>query len=132
MKITGDLVQSRLHTVVELLGKENLGFSKEDIGLHSIRAGGAMDMFLSGVCKIIIQRVGRWSSFAFLEYIWEQVDCFTIGVSEKMLEHKDFFHLNEKESTKILHKSNLTLKNKDGPDKIPFDIRFSNLVLNKT
>ena len=132
IKITGDLVRSKLRSVVELMGEENLGFTKNDIGLHSIRAGGAMAMFLSGVCEIIIQRVGRWSSFAFLEYIREQVDCFTVGVSEKMLEHQDFFHLNEKESSKILRKTNLHPRNDDGPDEIPFDIRFSNMVLNKT
>ena len=43
-----------------------------------------MAMFLSGVSEIIIQRVGRWTSLAFLEYIREQVDAFTIGVSQKM------------------------------------------------
>ena len=63
--ISSDLARAKLRTVVGLIGKENLGFSKDEIGLHSIRAGGAMAMFLSGVCEIIIQRVGRWSSFCF-------------------------------------------------------------------
>ena len=60
------------------------------MGLHSIRAGGAMAMFLSGVNEIIIQRVGRWASLAFLEYIREQVESFTIGVLQKMLENENF------------------------------------------
>ena len=88
-------------------------------------------MFLSGVCKIIIQRVGRWSSFAFLEYICDQVDCFTAGVSQKMLEHEDFHHLNENDGIEILKKTRLAPKMKDGVDNIPFDVCFSNLVLNK-
>ena len=65
------------------IGQNQLGFSKEDIGLHSIRSGGAMAIFLSGVSSIIIKRIGRWSSEAFLEYIREQIEKFTAGVSQK-------------------------------------------------
>ena len=56
------------------MGKETLGFTKDDVGLHFIRWEGAMAMFLSGVSTIIIQRVGRWESDAFMEYIREQVN----------------------------------------------------------
>jgi len=63
---------------VILIGKEVLGFTELEIGLHSIRSGGAMAMFLSGVSMIIIQRVGRWRSDAFLEYIRDQVESFTL------------------------------------------------------
>ena len=52
-------------------------------------------MFLSGVSEIVIQRVGRWESFAFLEYVREQVENFTYGVSTKMLKNEKFYHLNE-------------------------------------
>ena len=64
-------VLPRLRAVVELIGKSKLGFSEDDIGLHSLRSGGAMAMFLSGVPTIVIMRIGRWSSEAFLEYIRE-------------------------------------------------------------
>ena len=47
-------------------------------------------MFLSGVPTIIIMRIGRWSSEAFLEYIREQVEQFTLGVSTKMLQFENF------------------------------------------
>ena len=67
-----------------------LGFTKDEIGLHSVRSGGAMAMFLSGVATIIIMRIGRWSSEAFLEYIREQVEQFTMGVSKKMLQFENF------------------------------------------
>ena len=49
-----------------------------------------MAMFLSGVTTIIIMRIGRWSSEAFLEYIREQVEQFTLGVSKKMLQFENF------------------------------------------
>ena len=47
-------------------------------------------MFLSGVPTIIIMRIGRWSSEAFLEYIREQVEQFTLGVSKRMLQFENF------------------------------------------
>ena len=87
---------SRIRSVVELIGENELGFTRNDVGLHSIRSGGAMAMFLSGVSEIIIQRIGRWESFAFLEYIREQVENFTYGVSKKMLDNEIFHHINEK------------------------------------
>ena len=55
-----------------------------------------MAMFLSGVSEIIIQRIGRWERFAFLDYIREQVESFTFGVSTKMLKNEKFYHINEK------------------------------------
>ena len=86
----------KIKGIVEVIGEKELGFTKDDVGLHSIRSGGAMAMFLSGVSEIIIQRVGRWESFAFLEYIREQVETFTYGVSTRMLKNEKFYHLNEK------------------------------------
>ena len=58
-------VLPRLRATVGIIGNEKLGFSEDDIGLHSLRAGGAMAMFLSGVPTITIMRIGRWSSEAF-------------------------------------------------------------------
>ena len=82
--LTSNYARSRLRAIVSLLGEEELGFTKDDIGLHSIRSDGAMAMFLSGTSVIIIQRVGRWSSEAFLEYIREQVESFTLDVSKNV------------------------------------------------
>ena len=45
----------RLRATVGIIGNEKLGFSEDDIGLHSLRAGGAMAMFLSGVPTITIE-----------------------------------------------------------------------------
>ena len=95
-EMTSATIRSRLRHIVCVIGENVLGFSKDEIGLHSIRSGGAMAMFLSGVSEIIIQRVGRWESNAFMEYIREQVETFTYGVSKKMLSHEKFYHLNNK------------------------------------
>ena len=93
--IDSNHVRSRIRGIVELIGEQALGFTKDDVGLHSIRSGGAMAMFLSGVSEIVIQRIGRWESFAFLDYIREQVENFTYGVSTRMLENEEFHHLNK-------------------------------------
>ena len=87
-------VLPRLRAIVELIGKKKLGFTNNDVGLHSIRSRGTMTMFLSGVSVIMIKRIGRWNSEAFLEYIREQVENFTHGVSMKMLMYENFHTIN--------------------------------------
>ena len=89
---------SRKKSIVELMGENKLGFTRDDIGLHSIRSrGGGRAVFLPGVSEIIIERKGRWESFALLKYnIIEQVVTFTYGVSSSMLDNERFHHINEK------------------------------------
>jgi hypothetical protein len=130
--LRADHVRSRLRAIVELIGEENLGFRKEEIGLHSIRSGGAMAMFLSGTSVIIIMRVGRWSSEAFLEYIRDQVETFTLDVSKNMLQVEEFFNLNvHAKSKNTVHDENeKETISEDGPDSVPFSIRFNRLALN--
>ena len=130
--IKSDQVRAKLRAIVELLGMEELGFSKDDIGLHSIRSGGAMAMFLSGTAVIIIMRIGRWSSEAFLEYIREQVESFTVGVSQRMLQYEAFFNLNtndptETETDEMEEPPTPNIEN--GHDSVPFRVRFNRLAL---
>ena len=87
-------VLPRLRAKVVIIGIEKLGFSEDDVGLHSLRVGCTMAMFLSGVPTIIIMRIGRWNTEIFLEYIREQVECFTFGVSKKMIRFEHFHTLN--------------------------------------
>ena len=56
-----------------------------------------MAMFLAGISTVILRRIGRWNSEAFLEYIREQVESFTYGVAQRMLSFKHFFTLNHSE-----------------------------------
>ena len=129
--LTSYIIRSHLRAAVEVIGEGVLGFTKDDIGLHSVRSGGAMAMFLSGVSEIIIKRVGRWSSEAFLEYIREQVDSFTVGVSQKMLENENFHHLNDEEfDSKEEDETKENSLNSDGMvQHIPFVIHYSKSVL---
>ena len=131
--INSSQVLSRLRTIVNIIGEATLGFTESDIGLHSIRSGGAMAMFLSGISTIIIQRVGRWSSEAFLEYIREQVENFTHGVSQKMLNFEHFQTLNENEIPNKDELAEIFVEDKgDGsePICIEHELEFNKLSLN--
>jgi hypothetical protein len=60
------------------------GYTLDCISLHSLRAGGAMAMKLSGASDSTIMRVGRWSSLTYLTYIHSQIGALTAGVAWKM------------------------------------------------
>ena len=92
--LRADHVRSKLRTIVVLVEEDVLGFKKYDIGLHSILEGGAMAMFLSGTSVIVIIGVGRWSREAFLQNTRERIECFTFGVSQRMLKFEAFFNLS--------------------------------------
>ena len=89
--------RAKLRDILDIIGQNTLGFTKEDVGLHSIRSGGAMAMFLFGVSTLIIQRIERWESDAFMEYIREQVESFTTGVSTKMIQNELFSHITKED-----------------------------------
>jgi hypothetical protein len=88
-----DLMIIKLRAAVVHLGESALGYSPADIGTHSIRSGAAMALVLSGHAAWRIMLCGRWKSSAFLVYIREQVQGFSRGVSQRMTENPDFFHV---------------------------------------
>ncbi len=75
---------NHMKDVIAAIGKDVLHIKKLEIGMHSIRSGAAMAMFLSdcSVCQIMM--IGRWSSDAFLRYIRKQVEQFSYNVSKRM------------------------------------------------
>jgi hypothetical protein len=90
-QLTSKTALLRLRAAVQCIGKDILGFGPEDIGLHSLRSGAAMAMYLAGVPVYTIMLIGRWSSDAFLRYIRKQVQEFSAGVSQRMVMSRDFF-----------------------------------------
>jgi hypothetical protein len=126
--IQADHARTWLRSVADLVGEARLGFTKDEIGLHSIRSGGAMAMFMSGISTIIIQRVGRWSSEAFLEYIRDQIESFTSGVSQKMIEVHHFHHLGAPPLPQSKLTEEVIPHNENGPDQVPL-VSFSVLAL---
>lgn len=77
--------------VAATLGKETLGFSAIQIGLHSACSGATMAMFFAGVPVFAIMLLCRWSSDAFLRYIWKQVKGFSSGIGTNMIQNEEFF-----------------------------------------
>ncbi len=60
------------------------GYTLDRISLHSLRAGGAMAMKLSGASDSTIMRVGRWTPLTYLTYIHTQIGALTAGVAWRM------------------------------------------------
>ena len=90
-QISSTTARTKLRAAAAAIGEKRLGFTKDEIGTHSIRSGAAMAMYLDGVPTFSIMMIGRWSSDAFLRYIRKQVEQFTHNVSRRMLRHSSFF-----------------------------------------
>ena len=83
-----DMLTQIRHTVNNM---SNLGFTGSDVGTHSIRSSLAMSLYLAKRPITTIRLLGRWSSDAFLLYIWTQVQDFPKGVSTDMVANDPFF-----------------------------------------
>jgi len=66
------------------VGLKNSRFERSDVGSHSLRAGGAMALYLNSHTTLEIQRAGRWTSATFLEYIHSQLSATTRGLAQSM------------------------------------------------
>ncbi len=60
------------------------GYTLTRISSHSLRAGGAMAMKLSGASDSTIMHVGRWTSLTYLTYIHTQMGALTASVAWNM------------------------------------------------
>jgi len=83
-QVRGSDIVGLVKDAVRLNPDECNGFIIDNIGSHSLRAGGAMAMFLSKRDTIAIQKAGRWTSTTFLDYIHNQIDVVTRGLSQSM------------------------------------------------
>jgi hypothetical protein len=93
-KFEGKELLRRLRIAAATLGEDELGFTPDQVGLHSARSGAAMAMYLAGVPVYTIMLLGRWSSDAFLRYIRRQVKEFSRGISKKMITNERFFTIS--------------------------------------
>ena len=81
INVTAEMIADLCRDGVFTIGKTKLGICRSEIGTRSIRLGAAMAMYLAGVPVFSIILIGRWSSTAFLKYIWKQVQEFSQGTS---------------------------------------------------
>jgi len=63
---------------------QDTGIDPDLIGVHSLRAGGAMALKLHGYSDTTIKKFGRWSSLTFLEYIHNQIAHLSNRVAASM------------------------------------------------
>ena len=66
------------------------GYTLDRVSSHSLRAGGAMAMKLSGASDSTIMRIGRWTSLTYLTYIHSQIGALSAGVAWKMSQEFTF------------------------------------------
>ena len=51
-------------------------------------------MSLAGYSAKEIMKMGRWKSATFMEYIREELDCFSAGMSENMKKRFEFVNVS--------------------------------------
>ena len=73
-----------LRASASILKLEKQNIDPDLIGAHSLRAGGAMALRLHGYDDTTIQKMGRWTSNTFLQYIHTQIAHLSKDISEKM------------------------------------------------
>ena len=69
------------------------GIPIERVNTHSLRGGGANALSLSGYSDRQIQKMGRWKSATFMEYIREELGCFSEGMSTSMKQRFNFVNV---------------------------------------
>jgi hypothetical protein len=69
------------------------GIPIDRIDTHSLRSGGANALALNGYSDREIQKMGRWRSQTFKEYIREELNTFATGMSKKMKTKFNFVNI---------------------------------------
>ncbi len=94
-QVTSDHMINTLREAVVGIGEIKLGIKKENVGMHLIRLGAAMAMYLRECPVFMIMLIGRWSSDSFLHYIRKQVMEFSQNMAKRMLACQNFRHIPE-------------------------------------
>eukprot|EP00978_Attheya_sp_CCMP212_P027078 scaffold90284_cov45-Attheya_sp.AAC.2 len=80
--LRGDDIVKGVRLAVIALDLPKAGIKAEQVGSHSLRAGGAMAMKLNGSVRDTIPRkFGRWNSDTFLMYIHNQIAHLSAGLA---------------------------------------------------
>ena len=78
-----DMITS-IRTSVKDLKLDEAGIDPDIVGVHSLRAGGAMSLKLHGKSDTTIMKQGRWSGLTFLQYIHNQIGHLSKDLSTTM------------------------------------------------
>ena len=69
------------------------GIPEELVDTHSLRIGGANALALSGYSDREIQKMGRWRSQTFKDYVREQIASFSEGMAKNMKKKFNFVNV---------------------------------------
>jgi hypothetical protein len=75
-------VSGKLKMAASQLNYPERGIPIESVDTHSLRSGGANALHLAGYSDREIQKMGRWRSDTFKEYIRENLSVFSQGMSK--------------------------------------------------
>ena len=87
-----DMIKA-LRASVKRLQLHTSGIDPDLIGVHSLRAGGAMALKLNGADDTTIMKHGRWTSMTFLQYIHNQIAHLSKDLSRQMSTKIDFTNI---------------------------------------
>ena len=82
--ITSEDMIINVRKAVSTLKLQKAGIAPNLVGVHSLRAGGAMVLKLNGASDTTIMKMGRWRSLTFLQYIHNQIAHLSKDISQKM------------------------------------------------
>ena len=92
--VTDKDIRTGIKAAVKILDyPSRKGIPIERVDTHSLRSGGANALALSGFSDREIQKMGRWRSATFKEYIREELACFSQGMSTKMKTKFNFVNI---------------------------------------
>lgn len=78
-----DMIKA-VRKAVHDLNLHQRGITPDLVGVHSLRAGGAMALKLNGSNDTTIMKHGRWTSMTFLQYIHNQIAHLSSDLSRQM------------------------------------------------
>ena len=82
--VTANDMRKAIRKTIKQLDLHKAGIDPDLVGVHSLRAGGAMALKLNNVNDTTIMKMGRWTSLTFLQYIHNQIAHLSVDLSTKM------------------------------------------------
>ena len=94
VQVTPTHMITGIRAAVSTLKLEKTGINPDLVGVHSLRAGGAMTLKLQGENDTTIMKMGRWTSLTFLQYIHNQIAHLSKDISTKMSKKLHFQNIS--------------------------------------
>ena len=91
--VTDEDIRQALKFAGQQLDYPDRGIPIDRIDTHSLRGGGANALSLAGYTDRQIQKMGRWRSDTFKEYISDQLSEFSEGMSKSMKKTFNFVNV---------------------------------------